>query len=229
MKNLFAVLLFLFISVNLFSQDKPRIVEVTGTATIEIQPDIMNWDLRIQDDNDNLKSAADNNDESTTKILEHLKNLGIKSEKISTSGIRITKNYSYAEYKTKKYTVTNNIWFSIDDISLYGKIVNYILSFENVYINNTILGSTKEIETRNQARINALNAAKDKAQVMASVYGKEIGEPVTITEEVIYPYYNNTMSNMYTPGTYSETEQLPGFSKGMINVTAKVRVVFTLK
>jgi uncharacterized protein len=229
MKNLIIVLLFSFISINVFAQDKPKVVEVTGNATIEVQPDIMHWDLRIQDDNDDLKSAANNNDASTEKILSYLNGLGVKSEKISTSGIRVTKNYSYSDYKVKKFTVVNNIWFSITDISLYGKLVNYFVSFDNVFISNSELSYSKEIETRKQARTNALLAAKEKAEMMASVYGKEIGDPIMISEEAINPYYTTMTNNVYTPGTYYGNEPTQNFSKGMLTVTARVKVVFALK
>ncbi|MDD5361931.1 MAG: SIMPL domain-containing protein [Ignavibacteria bacterium] len=229
MKNLIIFLLFSFAAFNAFSQDKPKVVEVTGNATIEVQPDMMQWELRIQDDSDELKPAVSNNDASTEKILAYLRDIGVKSEKVSTSGIRITKNYSYGDYKVKKFTVVNTIWFTVNDINLYGKLVSYFVSFDNVFINNSVLSSSLEIETRKQARTNALLAAKEKAEMMAGVYGKEIGDPIMISEEAVNPYYTNMTNNVYSPGTSYENEQAQNFSKGMLTVTARVKVVFALK
>jgi uncharacterized protein YggE len=205
------------------------VVEVTGNATIEVQPDIMNWDLKVQDDNDNLNTAVSNNESSTGKILDYLKSLGIKSEKISTSGLRVTKNYSYNDYKIKKYTVTNSVWFSVSDINMYQILTDYFVSFDNVFINNTVLAYSNEIETRKQARINALKAAKEKAEMMAGVFGKEIGDPIMITEEPMNQFYGYTMQNVMISSDVSGNDTGQNFSRGMINVTAKVKVVFLIK
>ncbi len=229
MKKILILILAALACSALYSQDKPKVVEVTGSATIEVQPDLMNWELRVQDDYDNLQSAVNHNESSTEKILEFLKSQGVRKEKISTSGLRVNKNYTYYDTKIKKYTVTNNVWFSISDINLYQKLTDYFVSFDNVYINSTNLSASNEIETRKQARINALKAARDKAEMMAAVFGKEIGDPLMISEEPVYSYFSNTMNNVFTPGERTESDSGPTFSRGMVNVTAKVKVTFLLK
>jgi len=229
MKKILFLILSVLVCTTLYSQDKQKVVEVTGSATIEVQPDIMVWDIRVQDDYDNLKSAVSNNESSVEKILEFLKSQGVKREKISTSGLRVNKNYTYYDSKVKKYTVTNYVWFSVNDINLYQKFADYFVSFDNVFINSTNLTASNEIETRKQARINALNAAKEKAEMMAAVFGKEIGDPLMISEEPVYSYFSNTMNNVYTPGERTESDSGPTFSRGMVTVTAKVKVTFLLK
>ncbi len=229
MKKLILALFVLVLAANSFSQDKPKVVEVTGNATIEVQPDIMNWDVRVQDDDNNMQSAVNSNESSVSKILDFLKNQGVKSEKISTSGLRLNKNITYYDAKVKKYTVTNYIFFSVGDINMYQKLADYFVSFDNVYINNTTLAYSNEIETRKQARTNALKAAKEKAEMMAAVFGKEIGDPIMITEEPVYSYFNNSLNNVYTSSEFSGTESGQTFSRGMVTVTAKVKVVFSLK
>ncbi len=229
MKKILFLILSVLVCTTLYPQDKQKVVDVTGNATIEVQPDIMDWDIRVQDDYDNLKSAVNNNESSVEKILEFLKSQGVKREKISTSGLRVNKNYTYYDSKVKKYTVTNYVWFSVNDINLYQKFADYFVSFDNVYINSTNLTASNEIETRKQARINALKAAKEKAEMMAAVFGKEIGDPLMISEEPVYSYFSNTMNNVYTPGERTESDSGPTFSRGMVTVTAKVKVTFLLK
>lgn len=229
MKKILFLILSVLVCTTLYPQDKQKVVEVTGSATIEVQPDIMDWDIRVQDDYDNLKSAVSNNESSVEKILEFLKSQGVKRERISTSGLRVNKNYTYYDSKVKKYTVTNYVWFSVNDINLYQKFADYFVSFDNVFINSTNLTASNEIETRKQARINALNAAKEKAEMMAAVFGKEIGDPLMISEEPVYSYFSNTLNNVYTPGERTESDSGPTFSRGMVTVTAKVKVTFLLK
>ncbi len=232
MKNLITgIVIFIFTfaaALNSFSQDKQKVVEVTGNATIEVQPDVMNWEIKVQDDNNDLQSAKNNNDASTGKILAMLKDNGVKEEKISTSGLRFTKNYQY-DAKSKKYTVTNTVWFSTSDFSIYDKISDYSVTLDNVYITNTLLSSSKEIESRKLARVNALKAAKEKAEMMAAVYGKEIGDPIMISEEYSSPYFGNQMNNMVSLGDYQGNGDSSVFSKGLVTISAKVKVVFLIK
>lgn len=232
MKNLIAgIVIFIFTfaaTYNSFSQDKQKVVEVTGNATIEVQPDIMNWEIKVQDDSNDLQSAKNNNDASTGKILAMLKDNGVKEEKISTSGLRFTKNYQY-DAKSKKYTFTNTVWFSTSDFSIYDKISDYSVTLDNVYITNTLLSSSKEIESRKLARVNALKAAKEKAEMMAAVYGKEIGDPIMISEEYSSPYFGNQMNNMVSLGDYQGNGDSSIFSKGLVTISAKVKVVFLIK
>lgn len=232
MKNLIvgivAFVLTFAIALNSFSQDKQKVVEVTGNATIEVQPDIMNWEIRVQDDSNDLQSAKNNNEASTGKILSMLKEYGVKEEKISTSGLRFTKNYYY-DAKSKKYSVTNTVWFSTSDFSIYDKVSDFSVTMDNVFINNTVLSSSKEIETRKQARVNALKAAKEKAEMMAAVYGKVIGDPIMISEEYSSPYFSAQLNNVMSMDENQRSGDLSTFSKGVITISARVKVVFELK
>lgn len=232
MKNIIygivAVIFTFTITLNSFSQEKPKVVEVSGNATIEVQPDIMSWEIRIQDDSNDLQSAKNNNEASTGKLLMALKEYGVKEEKISTSGLRFTKNYYY-DSKSKKFSVTNTVWFSTSDFSIYDKVSDFSVTMDNVFINNTVLSSSKEIETRKEARVNALKAAKEKAEMMAAVYGKVIGDPIMITEEYSSPYFSTQMNNVLSMGDYQGNSDLSTFSKGVITISAKVKVIFELK
>lgn len=212
------------------SQEKPPGIEVTGTATISVTPDIMKWTVDIQNDNDNVQEAKTKNDNTIAKVLNILKNFNIEDKDIKTSGIRMTKrNYIYGQ--EKKFSVYNTIWFKVDNISKYDLLTNELIKIEDVYITNTTLEYSQVIETRMQARTNALNVAKEKAVKMAETLGMSVGKPILIQEEPIYDYWgyqNYTQSNVQNYSIdMSSTSQ--HFSEGLLKIEAKVRVVFELK
>ncbi|MFC2093225.1 SIMPL domain-containing protein [Bacteroidota bacterium] len=141
--------------------------------------------------------------------------------------LKIEKRYSPYSYEEKKYSVTNNIWFTVSNIEKYDLLTEKLIDIDNVYINNIILESTKEIETREQARIDALNAAKIKAEKMASALGMSIGEPLLIQK--VSGYYYSSFSNAISDiGTRGITDVESTFSAGTINVEARVIVTFKL-
>lgn len=219
--------LIIFSFTNLYSQEKPPSIEIYGTAIIKVVPDKMNWNINVQVEMDDVKEAKIQNDKSVSKVLNILEDVGIPSKEIQTGGIKIEKRYRTYSNEEKKYSVTNNIWFTVSNIEKYDLLTEKLIDIDNVYINNIILESTKEIETREQARIDALNAAKDKAEKMANVLGMSIGEPLLIQE--VSGYYYSGFSNVISDiGTRGITDVESTFSEGTINVEAKVMVVFRL-
>jgi uncharacterized protein YggE len=155
--------------------------------------------------------------------------MGVDPKDIQTGGIKIIKNYDYYGSKVKKFTVTNDIWFTSNEISKYDDFTSELIVINNLYINSTQLEYSGARETRIKARTDALLAAKKKAEEMADVLGLAVGKPILIQEDQYYNYGNYTLSNSltYDPG-YSTYGTGTTFSEGTINVEAKVRVTFEL-
>jgi hypothetical protein len=207
---------------------KPPVIEVQGTAIIKVVPDIMKWSLSIKTDSDNVIDAKNDNDRSVLKVLDLLKDMGVDPKDIQTGGVKISKNYDYLGSKVKKFNVSNDIWFTSNEISRYDEFTSELIVINNLYINSTQLEYSKAIETRVQARADALLAAKKKAEEMADVLGQAVGKPILIQEDPGY-YYGYSLSNTlsYEPG-YTSTGTGTTFSEGTINVEAKVKVIFEL-
>ncbi len=147
---------------------------------------------------------------------------------IQTGGVKITKNYDYYGTKVLKFNVSNDIWFTLNEISRYDEFTSELIVINNLYINSTQLEYSKAIETRILARADALLAAKKKAEEMADVLGQAVGKPILIQEEQ-GNYYGYSQSNTlsYEPG-YTLTGTGTTFSEGTINVEGKVKVIFEL-
>lgn len=211
----------------LFAQEKPAIIEVTGSAEIKIEPDLLEMTVNINVDNEDLSAAKTSNDGSTSKVLAALKKLNIQDKDIRTSGITMQKVKD--TYKNKEYfTVNNSVEFKTSSISLYESITEELIKIDNVYILNTQLTSTKAIDVRAKAREDALLAAKKKAEEMAAVFNMTIGNPVMITENQnsYYPNPFNNVSYNMQPLMESNTDI---FKSGLISISSSVKVVFLLK
>jgi len=235
MKNFLAalfVLIFGIIVTSLSAQDfpvpKPPVIEVYGTANIKVEPDIINWTLSIIVSHDDLITAKKEHDKSLSNVLELLREKGLIQADIKTGGIRLTRN-TQQYTQEKKFTVSNEVWFTFNDITKYDILTSELFQIENVFISGTYLEYSGAIETRIKAREDAVNAAKKKAEEMAAVLGVAIGKPLLIQEE---PSYSGNYPNPFNTSTevdnYSSNYSSTLFSKGTINVEAKVKVVFEL-
>jgi len=228
MKKLkFAAALLLLFSFTLFAQDKPAVIEVTGSAEIKIVPDQMEMNVSVNVDSDDLASGKRLNDESTSSVLDVLKKLNIPDKDIRTTGINMQKIKDTFK-KTVNYSVKNSIFFKTSDISQYEIITQELIKIDNVYIQNTMLTSTKAIETRVKAREEALLAAKKKAEEMAAVLNMSIGSPVMITENPGTGYPNPFNNVMYN-GEENNESNAEIFKQGRISISSSVKVVFLLK
>ena len=226
------IMLVIVLLISIFSisygQDKPPAIEVFGTASISVVPDIMKWTVSIQHDNDILQDAKNKHDAALLKVLEVLRQNGIEENKIKTSGISMVKRlYKYGE--EKKFNVYNTIWFTLDNIEKYDVLTNELVKIEDVYVTSTDMEYSKAIETRIQVRTNALNAAKEKAMKMAEVLGVTVGKPLLITEAPV-DYWSPVQSNVNEQMRSTESSNGSGlFNEGMLNIETRVKVVFELK
>ena len=223
----YLLLVFLFLLAGkIFSQEIHPTIRVTGNAVINIKPDIMKWEISVDVYSDNVMEGKNDNDKATGKVLDYLKSVGIPEKDINTQGIRITKNiYDYKD--TKKFTITNVIWFSLTQFSLYDDMTTELTKIDNVYIKNINLDYSKSIELRSKARTDALLAASVKANDMASVLGATVGKPLVIEEGSTNYYYPNPYNNV-SYNYYGSEGNSQLFYEGMIKVEASVSVTFEL-
>lgn len=226
MKTYLLLIFALFFFVNLRSQEMKPTIQVSGSAVINVKPDIMKWEISIEVYDDNLMQGKNQNDKSTLNVLNYIKEKGVSEKDVYTEGIRITKNLS--TYKdSKKYTITNKIWFTINEFSLYDEMTTGLTEIECVFIKNIYLDYSKSSELRSQARTDAILAAQKKANEMASVLNASIGKPLRIDEGTVNYYYPNPFNNVssYNYGSESNSQM---FYEGQVKVEAKVSITFEL-
>lgn len=110
--------------------------------------------------------------------------------------------------------------------------------------------STEISKYRNEARKLAVQAAKDKAKLIAREAGSDIGRAITINEEQIkdYTWYNtwwgsawyggydqlsltsNVAVNYYQgPVSGLDSEEMETIAIGQIKITARIGIIFELK
>ena len=225
MNKYFLLFCLLILFINTRAQEKQATIAVSGNAVINVKPDIMKWEVSIEVYDDNLMKGKNQNDKSTFDVLNYVKEKGVSEKDIYTEGIRITKNIS--TYKdTKRFTITNKIWFTINEFSLYDEMTTGLTEIEGVFIKNIYLDYSKSSELRIQARSDALLAARKKADEMAAVLNASVGKPIRI-EEGATNYYPNPFNSVssYNYGSVSDSQM---FYEGQVKVEAKISVVFEL-
>lgn len=169
---------------------KKNAIEVTGVAEMEVEPDEIIFSIGIKADNKN--DLADNE----KKMFDILKSAGIKNEDIKFKSM-----YQNIYSKTAKFS--KNYQFKANTKSNISKIFEDLNQKWVSSLNISEVKNTKIADFRKAVKINALKAAKEKADYLLESMGKKTGNAIEIVEiedytsdMVMSVAYKGRMSNV---------------------------------
>lgn len=238
MKQLILVL-FLTVSLTAFSQNGEKnfidqnYIEVTGNAEMDIIPDLIYLKIILSDKDNKNKQSLDEIEKSMISSLTGL-------------GLDITKDLSIQDFASS----FKLFWIGKTDIVLtkeYQLIVHNTKALQNVYLEFQKLGisnvnidkldHSKIEQFRKDVKINAIRAAKEKAESLTSTINQTIGKAIYI-QELDNQYIPNALSgkvsgvNIRVRGSsslYAYESQMPDIEFGKINLQYSILVRFELK
>lgn len=150
-------------------ETKKNFIEVTGVAEMEVEPDEILFNIGIKGDNKN--QLADNE----KQLFEILKNNGVKNEDIKFKSM-----YQNIYSKTKIFT--KNLQFKVTKKTDMGNLFENLNQKWITSINIAEIKNTKIADYRKTVKINALKAAKEKADYLLESMAKRTGNPLEIVE-----------------------------------------------
>lgn len=243
---------------------EPAQINVTGSAEIKVVPDEVDLTVGVENRDENLQTAKDANDKSVTSALEFLKSQGVKDKDIQTDFVSIEPVYddnsgplnprtgqpwSYSANgkatKAEFYLVRKAIGIKLTNVAgfdavLTGLITNGVNVVQGVEFRTTELRKYKD-----QARAEAIKAAKEKADAMASALGVTVGKPYNISvndwggwtqwSQNGWGYGGGgggapwAMQNVSQNAGGRPDENGPAFAVGEISISASVTVSFLIQ
>ncbi|CAL2075131.1 conserved exported protein of unknown function [Tenacibaculum sp. 190524A02b] len=233
MKNLY-FLLFILLSGNLFSQinkEPNPYIDVNGKAEMEIVPNLVHIDVCLQE-------RMENGEKLTLKKIENsLKNelnvIGISEKELYISDINsIVAKTSW--WKTERFSVGKYLL----KVKQIDKLQEVFKVFEKLKITDaSIIKATHSnlADYRKKNRINAIKAAKEKADYLLNAINAKTGKPIKVNEMeqnfqdfAQINYVGN--SNLYS----SRISKIKSFEKGTIQfenikLISTIHVVFEIK
>ena len=177
------------------AQKKEHTITVTGSADMEVVPDEVELQVRISEYSHDKKESIEN---IQSELIQKLEAAGITKDKIILDDInsnlynwRYYWYWDYWDYPGHRPYLSKLITVKMGSMEQANKIMG---SLKMKGINSVSLGksSSKKIrQFRKDVKIEALKAAKEKAEYLLECLGKKVGEPVTIKEIVNDNNYDN--------------------------------------
>jgi len=157
-------------------------INVSGSAEVKVAPDEIRLSVGVETRDENLDVARQQNDERIACALAFLKGAGVKEKDVQTDFISIEPDYNYnsSHVKPVAYIVRKSIEIRVTAITNFEGIVTGLLTNGVNYVHGIDFRTSQLRKYRDQARAMAIQAAKEKADAMASELGMKCGKVCSI-------------------------------------------------
>ena len=211
-------------------------IKVTGTAEIQVVPDTATFSFTVSKKNNSVAAAKKENDETIAKVTSLAKRFNIPATDVKTDYIRVSEAKKRVKIPNSDddyedvfdgYRVNRSLVIKLRDMSKFESFLTALIDAGVSDVENVVFSSSEIRKYKDQARAQAIQAAKEKAQTIASTINQTIGKAISIEENDIDGYrssYANTTSN-----NFSTAENLTeNTAVGAISIKAQVAAEFIL-
>ena len=213
------------------SKAQTRKITITGTATIKGTPDEYQLSPYFEYTGDHAANARDAA-ATASQVTAKLKELGVKDAEIASSTSSYDKyNPNGAADGQETYQLNYTIKLSNKDLAQ--KVQDYFLgtAAKGQLSPYATFSQNKQKELEAQARQNAIDDAKAKAEKTASQVGAKVGKVVTISDEssggIIRPYAMSAEAGAALDAS-GTTTSMP-IQSGQNDFTTSVQVEYELR
>lgn len=239
MKNLLLLAAGVLLSLCSFTQERspfPRTITVNGSAEMEIIPDQLFVQVHLKE-YEKKGSGKVSIEKIRQDFLTAVRSLGLADTAISVSGYDANNFNPWWRKKNKKEELYASITYQVKlkSAAQVDQLVDKLddNATQNFYISRTTHSRMEEF--RRSLKIQAVRAAKEKAQYLSDAVGEKVGVAVTINEPgEHYQSYGDMASNRMmraemAQSTASGTADQPQADFKKMKLRYDVTVVFELK
>jgi len=213
---------------NCCSQTQLRTISVSGHAVVYVIPDIAYINIGVHSDGDTVSEALDSNNTQAQSIVTTLSEFGIDPKDIQTTAFNVYPNQEYnneGQVVRKYFSVDNIVYVKVRALDKLGQILDAVVRAGANQINGISFDVENRAEAESQARIAAINDARQRAEELAAAAGVSLGELQTAS------VYNsgNAIPVYEGKGGYMAADASVPMSAGQMQVTADASLTYIIK
>ncbi|PWW11860.1 MULTISPECIES: SIMPL domain-containing protein [Pseudidiomarina] len=204
-----------------------RTIQVSGDASLVEVPDRMQFTLSIRQEGQQLVQLKQTVDTITAALLQQLEQLNIAKQDISSYRLFTQPMYHYDNNKRELsgYLVSREMNIVLRNPDHYDSIVEFALAQGVTDVGMPRYDFSDARARYDEALAAAISVAKQKAELMASAAGAELGEVVQISEHSQAPRAVKTQAVEAFRSRAMADVSLPGTTQ----IEARVSVSFALR
>jgi uncharacterized protein len=240
------ILLMAFLAINIldrvydFSLDLKKApqntISMSAEGKVSAKPDLATVTVGVTTNGSSAKTAQDANTTSANKVIDFVKQQGIKDEDIVTSNFSVYPNYDYSNGRNNivGYNANQTLTIKVRGVdkstSTLSKILGGAVDSGSNQLQGVYFSFDDADNLRQEARKIAIEKAKQKAADLASASGLKLGKVISISDNSgggypgPMPYALDAVKNQ-AGGAASA----PQVETGSQDVTATMTLVFEIK
>jgi uncharacterized protein YggE len=199
-----------------------KTVTVSGSAVMQAKPDAVRLSMQIQQTSEKVSDAKQKVDDQVAALTKALRKLGVKEEQLNNAPLRIQPDYQHDPERKlpQRYLVSRDITVSLDDLSLYGTVLQQAADLGVTQMNQAEFLVSDSDELYQKALQQAFVHAKTKAALLAKANGLKLGSAQKINEQGFAPAPVMKMARAMADGAE--------VSFGQTDIRAEVSVEFEM-
>lgn len=169
----------------------PRSILVVGSGKVTARPDMATIQVGVETRSESAETAANDNAQRMNAVLAALKNAGIADKDIQTTNYSIYTDQQRGPngepLKPIEYVVSNTVRVVVRDLEKVGEVLDVTVSAGANQVYGISFGVADPGKLQIQAEESALDDAKARAQALAARAGVQLGEMLSISENISSP------------------------------------------
>ena len=211
---------------------KGATISVSGNATIQAPADTATVRLGVTESAQNVLEAQSAMNAKIEAIRQALLESGIDEKSINTDRLNIYTNYSYAEDGTERvssYTASSTLSIVTQDMDATGAIIDTAFGAGANTLNGIEFSVQNTEEVMDEAYVQAMLDAHDKAELLAQTEGASVRGVVSISQGSAYSYDSMTNSLRMDAAVAEGAGAGTFVQAALIEVSASVSVTYELQ
>ncbi len=175
-------------------QPPQRTLNVTGTGTVTLTPDIAYINIGVHNEMPSASEAVTANNTQTQQVVDALKTAGVDPKDIRTMNFSIYPNTQYDPQTNQKlgttYVVDNTVYVTVRKLDNLGDLLDATVKAGANNVNSIQFDVADKTAATKQARDEAVKDAKTQAQELATSAGISLGDlqNVNFTNSIPTPF-----------------------------------------
>lgn len=171
----------------LWADNLPGRITVTGEGRVSALPDMALVTMGATAEAETAKSAMDETSVVTNAILERLADAGVAERDVQTSDLRLmpvwsNRTTSDTRPKIDGYQASNRVTVRVRDLTSLGSILDAVLMDGANQLGGLQFMVSDPEPLLNEARLQAVAAARARAELFAEAAGVTLGPLVSLSE-----------------------------------------------
>ena len=198
MKSLKLALMFCLLASLAVAEDRlpPKVVRVVGTAEVKVVPDRAVIEIGVEKQDPSASVAKHAEDAAARRILATLRSNGIDEKDIQTTFLSLQpQSYTRKGIRISYFVAAQTMTITVRDLAKLDTLLEALVKAGGNRIDSIGYETSDLRKYRDQARDEAVKAAREKAGALAKALGQDIGKAQSIEEVPEYGFLAGLQAN----------------------------------